>query len=216
MAVVGVTRLELTERVRRVAHLRYLLEPAAGGRGVAETAGENTRATSSTASGRPGWPPCGVEVSTTSRPCALHCLSYPLADISHACGRSRAQELSSVASWQLFFMRRASTPWSCSGRKGWSMSAIRSRGGLRMPGMGAGELCEGPWSFLGEAGACASGRSRTCHCGFSCRLCGFCVLSHVRRVGMSREVNTYSLSSGGSIDPLPGVAPATWGGHRRA
>ena len=96
------------------------------------------------------------------------------------------------------------------------MSAIRSRGGLRMPGMGAGELCEGPWSFVGEAGACASGRSRTCHCGFSCRLCGFCVLSHVRRVGMSREVNTYSLSSGGSIDPLRGVAPATWGGPRRA
>eukprot|EP00966_Prymnesium_polylepis_P078899 1828660-Prymnesium_polylepis.1 len=57
----GVARPELTERVRRVAHMRYLLEPAAGGRGVAETAGERTRATSSAASGRPGWPPCGVQ-----------------------------------------------------------------------------------------------------------------------------------------------------------
>ena len=46
------------------------------------------------------------------------------------------------------------------------MSAIRSQGGLRMPGMGAGELREGPCSSVGEAGACASGRSRKSHCGF--------------------------------------------------
>ena len=46
------------------------------------------------------------------------------------------------------------------------MSAIRLQGGLRMPGMGAGELREGPCSSVGEAGACASGRSRTFYCEF--------------------------------------------------
>ena len=99
----GVARLELTERVRRVAHLRNLLEPAAGGRGVAETAGESTRATSSTPSARPGWPPCGAQVSGTLCPCALRCLSYPLADLSHACHRPRVQEMVSEASWHLFY-----------------------------------------------------------------------------------------------------------------
>ena len=49
MAARGVVRLELTERVERVARLRYLFDPAAGGRGVAETVGESTRASSSTA-----------------------------------------------------------------------------------------------------------------------------------------------------------------------
>ena len=38
-------RLELTERVERVARLRYLFDPAAGGRGMAETVGESMRAT---------------------------------------------------------------------------------------------------------------------------------------------------------------------------
>ena len=99
----GVARLELTERVRRVAHLRNLLEPAAGGRGVAETAGESTRATSSTPSARPGWPPCGAQVSGTLCPCALRCLSYPLTDLSHACHRPRVQEMVSEASWHLFY-----------------------------------------------------------------------------------------------------------------
>ena len=46
------------------------------------------------------------------------------------------------------------------------MSAIRSRGGLRLPGMGASELCEGPCSFVGQAGACAIGCSRTFYCEF--------------------------------------------------
>ena len=40
--VVGVRRLELTERIGMVAPPRYLLEPAAGGRGVAETTGGST------------------------------------------------------------------------------------------------------------------------------------------------------------------------------
>ena len=157
----GVRRLELTERVRRVAHLRNLLEPAAGGRGVAETAGESTRATSSTVNRRAGWPPCGAQVSCTSCPCGLRCLSYPLTDFSHACGRPRVQEVVSEDSWHLFFMRRASTPWSSIRRRSSPLSAIRSRGGLRLPGMGASELCERPCSFVGQAGACAIGCSRT-------------------------------------------------------
>ena len=78
---------------------------------MAETVGESTRATFSTASGRPGWPPRSVEVSTTSRSYAPHCLSRRLGDDSDACGRPRVQELSSEASWHLVFTRRASTPW---------------------------------------------------------------------------------------------------------
>ena len=46
--VEGVARLELTERVGRVARPRDLLEPAAGGRGVAETTGGSTASSSST------------------------------------------------------------------------------------------------------------------------------------------------------------------------
>ena len=53
------------------------------------------------------------------------------------------------------------------------MSAIRSRGGLRMTGMGAGEHCEESCSFVDEAGAYASTRSRKSHCGFSRVLCAF-------------------------------------------
>ena len=101
--VVGVRRLELTERVRRVAHLRNLLEPAAGGRGVAETAGESTRATSSTVNRRAGWPPCGAHVSCTTFPCALQCPAWRLADVCDACHRPRVQEMVSEASWHLFF-----------------------------------------------------------------------------------------------------------------
>jgi hypothetical protein len=170
---VGVARLELTERVRRVAHLRNLLEPAAGGRGVAETAGESTRATSSTPSARPVWPPCGAQVSGTSCPCALRCLSYPLADLSHACGRPRTQELVSEASWHLLFTRRASKRWSWNFSKGSPMSAMRSRGGLRMSGMGASDICEGPCSFVHAVCVLASASSRKCHCGFSWRFVGF-------------------------------------------
>ena len=162
----GVRRLDLTERVRRVTHPRYLFEPAAGGRGVAETAGGSRRATSSSASGRAGWPPCAAQVSCTSCPCGLRCLSYPLTDFSHACGRPRVQEVVSEDSWHLFFMRRASTPWSSIRRRSSPLSAIRSRGGLRLPGMGASELCERPCSFVGQAGACAIGCSRTFYCEF--------------------------------------------------
>ena len=169
----GVARLELTERVRRVAHLRNLLEPAAGGRGVAETAGESTRATSSTPSARPVWPPCGAQVSGTSCPCALRCLSYPLADLSHACGRPRTQELVSEASWHLLFTRRASKRWSWNFSKGSPMSAMRSRGGLRMSGMGASDICEDPCSFVHAVCVLASASSRKCHCGFSWRFVGF-------------------------------------------
>ena len=142
---------------------------------MAETAGESTRATSSTLSARPGWPPCGVEVTTTLRPCALRCLSYPLADFSHACRRSRTQELSSEASWHLLFTRRASRRWSWNFSKGSPLSAMRARGGLRMSGMGASELCEGPCSSVPALCVLASARSRKSHCGFSRVLCAFVI-----------------------------------------
>ena len=125
--------LELTERAGRVARLRYLFESAAGGRGVAETVGESTRASFSTANRRPGWPPRSVQVvSTTTFPCALHCPAWRLADVFDACGRPRVQEMVSEASWHLFFIRRASTPWSCFGSRGSPLSAMQSRGGLCM------------------------------------------------------------------------------------
>ena len=140
--------LELTERAGRVARPRYLLEPAAGGRGVAETIGGNMASSSSSANRRPGWPHCGTEVSSTSCPCDLCCPAWRLADIFDACGRPRVQEMVSEASWHLFFIRRYSTPWSCFGSKGSPLSAMRSRGGLCMSGMGAGELCEGACSSV--------------------------------------------------------------------
>ena len=127
--VVGVARLELTELVGRVAWLSYLFEPAAGGRGVAETVGESTRASSSTANRRPGWPPRSVQLSTTTFPCALHCPAWRLADVFDACGRPRVQEMVSEDSWHLFFRRRASTPWSSFGRMGSRLSAMRAWGG---------------------------------------------------------------------------------------
>ena len=172
----GVARLELTELVGRVVRLRYLFEPAAGGRGVAETVGESMRATCSTASGRPGWPPCGAQVSTTSRSCALRCLSRRLGDVSDALrSPSGVQELSSEASWHLVFTRRASTPWSCFGSKGSPLSAMRSRGGLCMSGMGAGDLCEGPCRLVHDVCVLASACSRKYHCGFSRVLCAFVI-----------------------------------------
>ena len=51
------------------------------------------------------------------------------------------------------------------------MSAMRARGELRMSGMGAGELCEGPCSFVHAVCVLASARSRKCHWGFSSVLC---------------------------------------------
>ena len=142
---------------------------------MAETAGESTRATSSTPSARPGWPPCGVEVTTTSRRCALRCLSYPLADFSHACRRSRTQELSSEASWHLLFTRRASRRWSRNFSKGSPLSAMRARGGLRMSGMGASALCEGPCRLVHDVCVLASACSRKYYCGFSRVLCAFVI-----------------------------------------
>ena len=53
------------------------------------------------------------------------------------------------------------------------MSAMRARGELRMSGMGAGELCEGPCSFVHAVCVLASARSRKCHWGFSRVLCAF-------------------------------------------
>ena len=90
--------LELTERAGRVARPRYLLEPSAGGRGVAETIGGNMASSSCTANRRPGWPHCGTEVSSTSCPCDLCCPACPLADVSDACHRPRVQEMVSEAS----------------------------------------------------------------------------------------------------------------------
>jgi hypothetical protein len=105
-------------------------------------------------------------VSITSLPCTLRCLSWRLGDISHACHRPRVQEIVSEASYHLLFLRRASTPWSSFGRRGWPMSAIRAQGELRMSGKGAGELCERPCSFMHAVCVLASARSRNCHCGF--------------------------------------------------
>ena len=171
----GVARLELTERVGSVARLRYLFEPAAGGQGVAETIGGNTASSSPTAIGRPGWPPRSVQVSTTTFPCALHCPAWRLADVFDACGRPRVQEMVSEDSWHLFFVRRASTPWSSFGRRGSRLSAMRARGGLCMSGMGAGELCEGPCSSGPALCVLASARSRKSHCGFSRVLLAFVI-----------------------------------------
>ena len=140
---------------------------------MAETTGGSTASSSSSTNRRAGLPQCGAEVSTTSCPCALWCLSYPLADVSHACRRSRAQELSSEVSWQLFLMRRASTTWSCFWRRGLPMSAIRAPGELRMSRMGAGEHFEGSCSSVGVAGSCASGCSRTFCYEFLRVLCAF-------------------------------------------
>ena len=102
-AVEGVRRRELTERVERVVRPRYLLELAAGGRGVAETTGGNMATSSSTANRRAGWPHGDPEMSTTSCPCALRCPACPLADVSDACHRPRVQEMVSEDSLHLFF-----------------------------------------------------------------------------------------------------------------
>ena len=157
-------------------------------------------------------------MSTTSRSCALRCLSRRLGDVSDACGRPRVQELSSEASWHLVFTRRASTPWSCFGSKGSPLSAMRSRGGLCMSVMGAGDLCEGPCRLVHAVCVLASASSRKCHCGFSRVLLAFVNLSYsvVPACRNSYRVNAYSLSGGGSIDWVPGVVPAAWGGPRRA
>ena len=158
-------------------------------------------------------------MSTTACPCALRCLAWRLADVFYACGRPRVQEMVSEDSWHLFFRRRASTPWSSFGRRGSRLSAMRARGGLRMSGMGAGDLCEGPCRLVHAVCVLASASSRKCHCGFSRVLCAFVTLfCHFRRAGMSYipRVDSYSLSGGGSIDWVPGVVPAAWGGPRRA
>ena len=173
----GVGRRELTERVGRVARPRYLLELAAGGRGVAETTGGSTASSSSSTNCRPGWPSRSVEVSITTFPCALRCPAWRLTDVFDACGRPRVQEMVSEDSWHLFFRRRASTPWSSFGRRGSRLSAMRARGGLRMPGMSAGDLCGGPCRFVHAVCVQASASSRKCHCGFSRVLLAFVNLS---------------------------------------
>ena len=155
-------------------------------------------------------------MSTTACPCALRCLAWRLADVFYACGRPRVQEMVSEDSWHLFFVRRASTPWSNFGRRGWSMSAMRERGGLRMPGMSAGDLCGGPCRFVHAVCVQASASSRKCHCGFSRVFVSFCEFVIFCRAGMSYRVNAYSLSGGGSIDWVPGVVSAAWGGLWRA
>ena len=157
-------------------------------------------------------------MSTTACPCALRCLAWRLADVFYACGRPRVQEMVSEDSWHLFFVRRASTPWSNFGRRGWSMSAMRERGGLRMPGMSAGDLCGGPCRFVHAVCVQASASSRKCHCGFSWRFVSFCefVMSVVPACRVESMSIHYSLSGGGSIGTLLGVVPAAWGGPQRA
>ena len=86
-----------------------------------------------------------------------------------------------------------------------------------MPGMSAGELCEAPCSFLHAVCVLASDRSRKSQGGFSflAFVC-FYDFCRFRRAGMSHRVYPYSLSGGISIDWLPGVVPAAWGGPWRA
>ena len=183
---------------------------------MAETAGGSTRATSSTVNRRAGWPQCGAQVSCTSCPCAQRCPACPLADVSHACGRPRVQETGSEASWHLLFTRRASRRWSWNFSKGSPMSAMRSQVGLRMSGMGASDLCEGPCRFVqAVCVACERLLSQISLWVFSRFVC-FCDICHSRRAVMSYRVNAYSLSGGGSIDWVPGVVPAAWGGPWRA
>jgi hypothetical protein len=88
--VVGVRRLELTERVRRVARLRYLIEPAAGGQGVAETAGGSTR-------GRMLIPPKFHCISTQIY---LHCISYVFLVYSIRIIREKAVFHSRLVLWK--------------------------------------------------------------------------------------------------------------------
>ena len=52
------------------------------------------------------------------------------------------------------------------GEEGLVDELVTVAGGLRMAGMGADELREGPCSSVGEAGACAIGCSRTFYCEF--------------------------------------------------
>ena len=106
-------------------------------------------------------------------PCTAACPAWRLADVFDACGRPRVQEMVSEDSWHLFLRRRASTPWSSFGRRGSRLSAMRARGGLRMSGMGASDLCEGPCSFVQAVCVPASACSRKYHCGFSRVLCAF-------------------------------------------
>jgi hypothetical protein len=113
--------------------------------------------------------------------------------------------------------RRASRRWSWNFSKGSPMSAMRSRGGLRMSGMGGSDLCEGPCVQLcaGRVRPCERLLSQISLWVFSRFVC-FCDICHFRRAGMSYRVDSYSLSSGGSIDWVPGVVPAAWGGPWRA
>ena len=83
---------------------------------------------------------------------------------------------------------------------GWAPAiSVRGRAGLCMP-------CAS-WRALALANVTV---------GFSRVLCAFVTFGHFRRAGMSYRVNAYSLSGGGSIDWVPGVVPAAWGGPRRA
>ena len=116
---------------------------------------------SSTCSRAKAFSSSGAEVSTKSCTCALRCTAHPLVDVSHAYLHPRMQEPVSKTAWQVFFLGRASTRWSSCGRRGSPISAMRTRGGLRMSGVGACTLCEGPCSSVGAAGVCASDCGRT-------------------------------------------------------
>ena len=153
------------------------------------SAGDSSRKSTSTCNGRPGGPPRGIEVSTKTLPCALRCPACPPTDVTDVCRRPRVQELSSEASWQLFFRRRASTPWSSIRRRSSAFSAMRERGELRLCGMGSCGLCEGPCSSVHAVCVLASARSRNCHCGFLWRLCRFLIFVIFRRAGMLCRVD---------------------------
>ena len=84
-----------------------------------------------------------------------------------------------------------------------------------MPGMSAGELCEAPCSFVHAVCVLASDRSRKSHWGVFLAFVCFYDFCRFRRAGMSYRVYPYSLSGGKSIDWLPGVPLAAWGGPGR-
>ena len=94
-------------------------------------------------------------------------------------------------------------------------SAIRSCGGLCMSGMSAGELCEAPCSFVHAVCVLASDRSRKSHWGVFLAFVCFYAFCRFRRAGMSNRVYPYSLSGCKSIDWVPGVPLAAWGGPGR-
>ena len=72
------------------------------------------------------------------------------------------------------------------------MSAMRERGGLRMSGMSAGDLCEGPCRCVHAVCVLASASSRKCHCEFLWRF--VCFVTFVISVVPACRVESISIT----------------------